>query len=85
MTSRASRRDNARIIAASDICALCNQPVDKTVKTPHPMSPEVDHKVPLALGGPDTRANKQLTHRKCNRAKWHRLELPGVKRSGTLA
>jgi 5-methylcytosine-specific restriction endonuclease McrA len=35
---------------------------------------EIDHIVPIALGGPDTRANVQLACRSCNRKKATRLE-----------
>ena len=58
-------------------CAICEQPIDYTLKSPDPMSFEVDHVVPLDSGRtPDERAaldvlaNKQATHRVCNRAKW---------------
>jgi 5-methylcytosine-specific restriction endonuclease McrA len=36
------------------------------------MSFEVDHIVALDNGGPDTLANKQAAHRRCNRAKWNK-------------
>lgn len=35
---------------------------------------EIDHIVPLALGGPDTPANLQLMCKPCNRTKWMNLE-----------
>ena len=45
----------------------------------------VDHVVPLALGGPDTLANKQAAHRDCNRAKSDRIDGgPVIRRSGAL-
>jgi 5-methylcytosine-specific restriction endonuclease McrA len=34
----------------------------------------IDHIVPIALGGPDTPANLQLTCQPCNREKWMNLE-----------
>lgn len=35
---------------------------------------EIDHIVPISLGGPDTPANVQLMCRPCNREKWNKLE-----------
>lgn len=37
------------------------------------MSFEVDHILALDNGGSDTLDNKQASHRKCNRDKWHKL------------
>jgi 5-methylcytosine-specific restriction endonuclease McrA len=54
-------------------CALCGNPIDYTLRSPDPMSYEVDHIVPLARGGQDDLSNKQASHRQCNRAKWHTL------------
>ena len=54
-------------------CQICKQPIDKTFRSPHPMSANLDHKKPLAKGGSDTPSNVQATHRKCNlkkSAKW---------------
>lgn len=33
-------------------CHLCQQPIDLTLKYPHPMSYEVDHLWPVSKGGP---------------------------------
>ncbi len=66
------RRDQIRrrALAAYDTCAICGQPVDKTLKTPHPMSAEVDEIVPVSRGGnPYDWHNVRLTHRRCNRLK----------------
>ena len=50
-----------------DTCALCGKPIDKSLKTPHPMSAEVDEIVPVSLGGsPYERDNCRLVHRICN-------------------
>ena len=68
---------NAQVLRQEDLCYLCGKFVDKSLKTPHPMSPEVDHVVPLARGGhPYARANKRLTHRSCNRRKSDKLAAP---------
>lgn len=51
------------------ICALCGEPVDKSLRFPEPMSASLDHRVPLALGGDHTRANTQCSHWLCNSRK----------------
>ena len=62
------------ILASQDVCAICGQPVDKTLKSPHPMSATVDHIIPIAKGGhPSDINNLQLAHRACNRAKSDKL------------
>lgn len=62
-----------RVLAAYDVCAICGKPVDKTLKTPHPMSAEVDEIIPVSRGGdPLAWNNVQLTHRCCNQHKSNR-------------
>lgn len=59
-----------RLLATQSICALCGKPVDKTLRSPHPMSASIDHIIPIARGGhPSDINNLQLTHRACNNAK----------------
>lgn len=89
--SNGHRRRKARlaVLASEDVCGICRQPVDKTLRLgadgkPHPLSPEVDEIVPFSLGGsPYSRANLQLTHRICNQKKGNRVaaraELPPVR------
>lgn len=70
--SNGRRRDmlRRRVLAAYDTCAICGRPVDKTLKSPHPMSAEVDELIPVSRGGdPYSFANCRLTHRICNRFK----------------
>ena len=50
-------------------CQLCRRRVSKTRPYPDPMSPSLDHVVPLADGGTHTMANAQLAHLRCNVAK----------------
>lgn len=57
------------ILATQSVCAICGQPVDMSIKSPHPMSPTVDHIIPCAKGGSDDLENLQLAHRVCNRNK----------------
>lgn len=61
------RQVRARVLAEESDCGICHKPVDKTLKTPHPGSPEVDEIIPVSLGGsPYDRDNCRLTHRLCN-------------------
>lgn len=48
------------------VCGLCQQPVDSDLSWPDPLSPSLDHIVPLAAGGDHSRANTQLAHWLCN-------------------
>lgn len=51
------------------VCQLCKKRVAMTKRAPHPKSPVIDHVLPLARGGDDTRANVQLAHFLCNSIK----------------
>ncbi len=66
-------RDRAAIKRTKPPCGICEAEIDYDLKSPDPMSFEVDHIIALANGGTDDLANKQASHRKCNRAKWDRL------------
>ena len=62
------------ILRTQNVCGICGQPVDMTLKSPHPMSPSIDHIIPLDKGGhPSDLANLQLAHRACNRAKSNKM------------
>lgn len=72
-----ARRDAIRrwVLATQDHCALCGKPVDKSLKTPHPMSAEVDEIIPVSKGGsPYDRDNVQLAHRSCNQRKSNKTQ-----------
>lgn len=56
-------------------CRLCHHMIDPYLAWPHPLSPSIDHLVPLALGGEHSLANTQLAHLVCNTRK-------GVKPAG---
>lgn len=61
------RETVARVKARDHLCWLCKLPVDKTLKTPHPLSPEVHEIIPVSRGGsPTSMDNCTLTHRRCN-------------------
>ena len=56
----------------SYVCQLCGAPVLALAKFPHPLSPSIDHIVPLSKGGRHVRANVQTAHFRCNSAKQDR-------------
>lgn len=76
--SEAKRRAKKRSLPAEDVCpqeifvrdkgvcGLCGTPVD-------PSDWHLDHIVPLALNGPHTSDNVQVTHPSCNLSKGSRL------------
>lgn len=67
-------RNRKKIIATQSVCALCGKPVDKTLRYPNPLSPSVDHIIPINRGGhPSDIDNLQLTHWVCNRLKSDKL------------
>lgn len=67
-------KNRKRIYATQTVCAICGKPVDFSLKYPHPLSPTIDHIIPLAKGGhPSDIDNLQLAHRCCNRQKSDKL------------
>ena len=70
-------KNRKKIIAAQDVCGICGKPVDKTLRPPHPLSPTVDHIIPVSRGGhPSDISNLQLAHRCCNREKSNKMMKP---------
>ena len=76
--NRALFEHNRKVILATQtICGICGKPVDKSIKYPDPMSPTVDHIIPLSKNGdPCSLDNLQLAHRYCNRLKSDKLQEP---------
>lgn len=83
-------RHRAAIARGRPPCGLCGEAIDYSlgfvtgddgVRRPHPMMYVVDHVDP---NGPDTLANKQAAHWRCNRTKSDRLHSPIIRRSGAL-
>lgn len=58
-------------------CQLCGERVHTRRKPPHPKAPVIDHIIPLAQGGDDTRANVQIAHFICNSIKGDRTAPDG--------
>ena len=70
-------KNRKKIIASQDVCGICGKPVDKTLRPPHPLSPTVDHIIPVSRGGhPSDISNLQLAHRCCNREKSNKMIKP---------
>lgn len=67
-------KNRKRIYATQQLCGICGRPVDFKMKYPHPLSPCIDHIVPIAKGGhPSDIDNLQLAHWTCNRQKSDKL------------
>ena len=70
----AFERNKKKIYATQTVCGICGKPVDFSLKFPHPLSPCIDHIIPVAKGGhPSDIDNMQLAHFCCNRAKSDKL------------
>ena len=82
---RTTFEKNKRILLKTqNTCAICGRPIDKGLKFPHPLSPTVDHVVPIVHGGhPSAMENLQLTHFTCNRAKSDKLMKEGTAHTPT--
>ena len=74
-TQRAQFESNKKkIYATQEICGICGQRVDFGFKFPHPLSPCIDHIIPVSKGGhPSDISNLQLAHMTCNRQKSDKL------------
>lgn len=68
-------RNRKKILLTQEVCGICGRPVDKSLPFPHPLSPTVDHIIPIEKGGhPSAIENLQLAHFACNRQKSDRLQ-----------
>ena len=69
-------RNKKKIYATQTVCGICGNPVDFSFKFPHPLSPCIDHIIPIAKGGhPSDIENLQLAHFCCNRQKSDKLDM----------
>lgn len=70
----AFEKNKKRLLKSENICGICGKPIDMSLKAPHPMSPCIDHIIPVSKGGhPSDIDNLQLAHWSCNRAKSDKL------------
>ena len=66
----AFERNKKRILKTKHTSGICGRDVDKSLVYPHPLSPAIDHIIPVAKGGhPSDLDNLQLAHMTCNRQK----------------
>ena len=66
----AFERNKKKIYATQTVCGICGKPVDFSLRYTHPLSPCIDHIIPIAKGGhPSDIENMQLAHWTCNRMK----------------
>ena len=66
----AFEQNKKKIYATQTVCGICGKPVDFSYKYPHPLSPCIDHIMPINKGGhPSDIDNLQLAHWTCNRQK----------------
>ena len=67
-------KNKKKIFKTQNVCGICGKPVDMKLKHPHPMSPVIDHIIPINKGGhPSDIKNLQLAHWTCNRQKSDKL------------
>ena len=72
----AFEKNKKKIYASQTTCGICGRPVDFTQKYPHPLSPCIDHIIPINRGGhPSDIDNLQLAHWTCNRQKSDKLAM----------
>lgn len=63
-----------KILKTRNTCEICGLPIDMELKPPHPLSPVIDHIIPINKGGhPSDINNLQIAHWQCNRAKSDKL------------
>lgn len=71
----AFERNKKKIYATQSVCGICGRPVDFNLRYPHPLSPCIDHIIPVSKGGhPSDINNLQLAHWICNREKSDKIK-----------
>lgn len=70
-------KNKKKIYQTQTLCGICGKPVDFSKKYPDPLSPCIDHIIPVSKGGhPSDIDNLQLAHWECNRQKSDKLFAP---------
>lgn len=80
---RARKRIAARV-RAGEPCALCGQPIDLSIRYPHPEAFTVDHITPTSHGGNDHIDGLRPSHAACNRARGNQPSGTVRRNSGAL-
>ncbi len=63
-----------KILKTQNTCSICGKVIDMSLKAPNPLSPVIDHIIPVSKGGhPSDINNLQLSHWQCNRQKSDKL------------
>lgn len=55
------------------VCHICERPIPRDAKYPDPLSPSLDHVIPVSRGGEHSRANTAASHLRCNLSKGDRM------------
>lgn len=66
------------------VCGLCGEKVDCSLRFPDPMSPSIDHIIPISKGGSHSYENVQLAHLGCNVGKGDREVKPVAYRGARI-
>ena len=70
----AFEKNKKKIFSTQKVCGICGREVDFSQRYPNPLSPCIDHIIPIARGGhPSDIDNLQLAHWTCNRQKADKL------------
>lgn len=79
LEGRAWRRLRAAVLMRSNICHICDEPIDLTLSGLDPLGPTVDHIIPVIEGGMSELDNLASAHRDCNLSKGDRPHLRRVR------
>ena len=71
-------RNKRRLLKTTTHCEICGGEINTNIKWPHPLSPVVDHIIPIKgpggiQGHPSDINNMRIVHNRCNRAKSNKL------------
>lgn len=76
LNTRQWRDIRAHHLAIGAPCNICGNPINPTIRKPHPLSFAVDHIVPKEHGGTNSIENTAAVHAGCNSAKRDRPLTP---------